>query len=88
MKYIYTIHYCDQWESHDSMRLQVVTTSVRKFIRELKSMLKSGDIEFNDDKKHGEERFKLVITAQLCPSSLCYELNKLLDYAYCEAWED
>ena len=88
MKYIYTIHYCDQWKSNDSMRLQVVTSSVRKFIHELKTMLKSGDIEFNDVKEYGMERFKLVTTARLSPSSMCYEMNNLLDYAYCEVWED
>ena len=43
MKYIYAIHYCDQWKSNASMRLQVVTTSVRRFIRELKLMIKRGD---------------------------------------------
>ena len=83
MKYIYTIHYCDEWKSTDSMRLQVVTTSVRKFIRELKSMLKSGYIETDE-----KERFRLLVTAQLAPGSLCHELNNILKYAYCEAKED
>ena len=65
------------------MQLQVVTTSVRKFIRELKAMLKSGDAETDE-----KEKFRLLTTAQLAPSSLCYELNNILKYAYCEAKED
>lgn len=85
MKYIYTIHYCDQWKSNASMRLQVVTTSVRKFIRELKSMIKSGDIKIKDG---GESVYDYVIHGNLPATLICRELNDAIDYAYFEAWED
>lgn len=85
MKYIYTIHHCDQWKSYASMQLQVVTTSVRKFIRELKSMIKSGDIEIKDG---GESVYDYAIHGNLPATLICRELNDVIDYAYFEAWED
>ena len=85
MKYIYTIHSCDQWKSYNSMQLQVVTTSVRKFIRELKSMIKSGDIKIAEG---GESVYEYAIQGNLLATLICKELNNAIDYAYFEAWED
>ena len=85
MKYIYTIHYCDEWKSNSSMRLQVVTTSVRKFIRNLKAMVKKGDIKIKDG---GESVYEYAIQGKLPATLVCRELNNAIDYSYFEAWED
>ena len=85
MKYIFTIHYCDTWKSHDSMRLQMVTTSIRKFRSKVKSMIKTGDIVVSDGAK---SVYDYVMHGNLPPSLVCYELNNAVDYAYFSVWED
>ena len=83
MKYIYTIKTCDRFKNPLSMSLLVVTTSKRRLLREIKTLLENGEIETDI-----QQVKNIILHTNINASQFCDELNNVTNYAYIEAWED
>ena len=60
-KQIFMVWSCDDWQSRDSMRLLMATTSTRKLRSFIAAKIKDDTFGYDDDdisKKHQVERFK------------------------------
>lgn len=83
MKDIYILYTCDEWKSFDSFRTEVVTTSIRKLKKEIKSRVQKNDMQVGNDSMYDH-----LMKASLPVSLFAEELNQILEYGYIEVWED
>jgi len=83
MKDIYILYACDGWKSLDSFRTEVVTTSIRKLKKEIKSRVQKNDMEVGND-----SMYEQLMKGSLSGSLFTEELNSILDYGYIEVWND
>lgn len=83
MKDIYILYTCDEWKRFDSFRAKVVTTSIRKMKKEIKSRVQKNDMKVGND-----SMYEHLMKASLPGSLLAEELNQILEYGYIEVWKD
>ena len=75
---MYVLFTCDVWKSKSSMSLIGVTSNYNKLKRQIKKMIKSGDIEMNDsDKKFNVKDY-----------STANDINNNVNYCYVEETEN
>ena len=55
-KQIYYVQSCDEWESRDSMRLELITTSAKKLKDFISKKIKAGDFEYNDPEQSADNQ--------------------------------
>ena len=86
MKTIYTLSTCDDWKSCDSMRLQVVTTSKKRLVKELQHFIEIGYISINEDNHKG--LYDYLCTGFISPCLFVKEINDILENGYLQLWND
>ena len=83
MKYIYVLASCNAYKEWASRKIILITTSIRKFRKELKKRVENGDMQIGN-----ENTFSYLMNGNLPPRLIERELNDILDYGMLEVWED
>lgn len=92
-KDIFILQTCDEWKSHSSMSICMVTTNFDDMARQIKEMIKAGDMLYGADNTeesvdcfyHDWNYFNKSGYNQRVSAS---KINNLLEYGFIEVWED
>lgn len=82
MRKIYILYSCDAYGCYASMRTVIATASIRKLKKELKTQVKVGNMEIEND-----YMFKDWLNGNYIGCSHS-QLNDILRYGSLEVWED
>lgn len=55
-KQIYYVQSCDEWKSTDTMRIEMVTTSIRKLKTFIAKKIEKGDYEYCDSEMNSKKQ--------------------------------
>lgn len=86
MKQIYCLSTCDNHKNVDSMRLQVVTTSKKRLVKELQHFVEIGYISINEDNHKG--LYDYLCKGYISPCLFAKEINDILQNGYLQLWND